>query len=145
MEAAEVLGAHSITASQDPEYRVLYDSSSDWHDLTGTWPMHHVLGTYGDILQADPELPRRMVEALWASRDYARRHMPRLIDEFVEGFGGDRGRLAKWADEHDVGERFAWSMDEEDRRTIQTVMDLLLEYNYVDKQYTVDDMVVPWS
>lgn len=141
--AAELLGLYSGYARGNPNLRLLYDTSLEWRELTGTWPMHHALAGYMDVLQENPDLPRRLVEAFRASVDYARRHVEELIDKFVETFGGDRKELRKRVNPQAIGQRESWSLTHEDRRAIQAVIDLSVEFGFIDQQYMTSDITIP--
>lgn len=141
VEAAELLGPYAAAARHHPDERLLYDTSLEWHALTGTWPMHHVLATYADVLEEHPELPAKLVDALRASGAYARLHVPELIDEYVETVGGDPASLDRWGNEGDtIGQRYVWSLDAEDRRAIQIYLDLSADFGFASRRYAAEEV-----
>ena len=142
VEAAELLGLYSGYARENPNLRFLYDTSLEWRELIGTLPMHHALACYADVLQEIPDLPRKLIETFQASTEYARGQVQVLIDEFVEMFGGNREELRKRVNPQAIGQRNSWSLTDEDRRTIQAVMDLSMEFGFIDKRYMASDITI---
>lgn len=141
VEAAELFGPFGNAARQNPEIRVLYDTAVQWKELTGTWPMHHALASFIDILEHSPTLPHRLIEAFALSTDFAQEHLGQLVDEFAQKHGGNANEIRKRADGSKIKDLYAWTMTHEDRQCIQAVIDLSLEYGFVDRRYSVDDIV----
>ena len=141
VEAAELFGPYGNAARQNPEIRLLYDTAVEWKELTGTWPMHHTLASFADILEHSPTLPRRLIETFALSTDYAQEHLGQLVDEFSQKHGGNPDEIRNHADGSKIKGLYAWSLTPEDRQCIQTVMDLSLEYGFVDKRYSADDII----
>ena len=143
VDVAELLGPYARYASENPELRRLYDRAQEWCDLTGTQPMPHVLATYEDILERDPEMPKRLIQAFLTSQEYARQNLEPLIEEFVETFGGDTEKLRQQVEATPLGQRYAWTLTDDDRRTIRAVWDMGVELGYFRERPAVDEVVFP--
>ena len=149
VEAAELLGPYEKAARKDPRFRLLYDASADWREITGTWPMHHCLATYTDVLEKVPELPQRFSAAFFRSREHGRQHAYELLDEYLKTYGDDyyriRGedgeKLRADFDPSNVGERFTWSLTAEDQKSIRAALEALFELGYVSKRYRLEDVI----
>ncbi len=144
VEAAELVGPYGNAARRNPEIRLLYDTAIEWRELTGTWPMHHVLASYTDTLERDPTLPRRLINTLAISVDYAQQHLGELQEEFVKIHGGNLDEIRKRANGSKIKDLYAWSLTHEDRQCIQAVMDMSAEFGFVDKRYSVEDITSPY-
>ena len=140
VEAAELFGPYGNAARQNPEIRLLYDTAIEWRELTGTWPMHHALASYRDTLERDPTLPRRLINTLANSAEYAVQHLGELQEKFVGKYGGNLEELRKRAKGSKIKDLYAWSLTHEDRQCIQAVLDMSAEFGFVSKRYSVDDI-----
>jgi len=141
VDAAEIFGLQGALARHNPGVRLLYDTALEWHVLTGTWPMHHVLATYRDVVQRHPTLPKQLLEGFHASREYAKKHLRALLDAFVEHFGGRRQDLEGHFAPNDIGASYSWSMSHDERKTIRIVSDMCLEYGFIRKGYDLDELI----
>lgn len=144
VEAAELFGPFGNAARQNPEIRLLYDTAVEWRELTGTWPMHHALASDTDTLQRDPSLPRRLIDSLAVSAEYAQQHLNKLQEEFVKTHGGNLHELQKRRNGSKIKELYSWSLTTEDKKCIQAVLDLSAEFGFVDKRYSVEDITFPY-
>ena len=140
VEAAELFGPYGNAARRNPDIRLLYDTAIEWQELTGTWPMHHCLASYTDTLEQDPTLPRRLIDTLALSADYAQQHLGELQEKFVETHGGNLDELQTRMNGSKVKELYSWSLTTEDRKCIQAVLDMSAEFGFVDKRYSVEDI-----
>ena len=102
--------------------------------------MHHALASYTDTLERDPTLPRRLIDTLALSADYAQQHLSELQEEFVKINGGNLDDLRKRVNGSKIKELYSWSLTAEDRKCIQTVLDMSAEFGFVDKRYSVEDI-----
>ncbi len=141
VEAAELFGPYGNAARKNPDIRLLYDTAVEWKELTGTWPMHHALASYTDVLERDPTLPRRLIDAFALSTDYAQKHLNPLQDEYLEQYGGNADELRKRANGSKIKGLYSWSLTHEDKQCIQEVLDLSMEFGFVDKPYSVDEII----
>jgi ABC-type nitrate/sulfonate/bicarbonate transport system substrate-binding protein len=141
VDAAELFGLYGNLARENPEIRVLYDTASEWHALTKTWPMHHVLATYRDIVKETPELPKRLLGVFNASRDYARENFNLLIDLYLKEFDGNRENLLSQVKPEELGAHYSWSLSDEEERTIRTVHDFCKEFGFIKGSYALDALV----
>ncbi|NIM19030.1 MAG: hypothetical protein GTO51_09470 [Candidatus Latescibacteria bacterium] len=140
VEAAELFGPFGNAARRNSEIRLLYDTAEEWRELTCTWPMHHALASYTDTLERDPSLPRRIIDILTASAGYGQEHLEELQGLFVKEHGGDLQELQKRVNGSKLKELYSWSLTAEDKKCIQTVLDLSAEFGFVGKRYTVEDI-----
>ena len=120
---------------------MLYDTASEWHALTETWPMHHVLATYRDVVKKTPELPKCLLGALNASRDYARENFNLLLDLYVKEFDGRRENLLYQVKPEELGVHYSWSLSGEEKRTIRIVHDFCKEFGFIKGSYALDALV----
>lgn len=144
VEAAELFGPYGTAARENPDIRLLYDTAFEWRDLTGTWPMHHALAGYTDVLRRDPALPRNLVDAFMRSADHGQENLRGLMDRFAEQHAANAAALKAQKERPSLRRLYAWSLSEEDRRCIQAVLDMSLEFGFVGKPYTVDEVVFPY-
>ena len=153
LDVAELLGPYEAAARKDPRFTLLYDSSSTWRELFGTWPIQHCFAAYTDVLEKVPELPRWFHDAVFRSREYGRQHAHELLDRFLKTHGDkylringkDGETLRAELDPANLGDRFTWSLTDEDKKTIQTALDLSFELGYVKKRHGLDDVIYMWS
>ncbi len=140
VEAAELFGPYGNAARRNPEIRLLYDTAIEWRELTGTWPMHHVLASYTDTLERDPTLPRRLINTLAISADYAQQHLGELQEEFVKIHSGSLDELRKRVNGSKIKELYSWYLMAEVSQCIQAVLYMSAEFGFVDKRYSVEDI-----
>jgi len=67
-----------------------------------------------------------------------------LQEEFVKIHGGNLDDLRKRVNGAKIKELFSWSLTTEDRKCIQTVLDMSAEFGFVDKRYSVEDITFPY-
>lgn len=141
VEAAELFGLYGNLARKNPESRLLYDTVLEWRDLTGTWPIHHVLAAYRDTVDERPELPTQVVAAFNASRDYAKQNFTSLMDRYAKQSGVSRQELEARGHPDEIGGSYSWSVNVEERKTIQEVIDMSREFGLISKRYEADELI----
>lgn len=142
LDAAELLGPYSRQGRESPSLRLLYDTAIEWHGLTGTWPMKHVLASFTDVLDRVPELSQQLAEIFFASTEYGRENLAALAAEFSRTYGGNADELANTINPKKVGENYTWSLTKEDILTIQAVIDLSVEYGFIGRKHTAADLIL---
>ncbi|MBI4523327.1 MAG: hypothetical protein HY695_05880 [Deltaproteobacteria bacterium] len=141
VDAAEIFGLQGGLARKNPDLRLLYDTAFEWRELTGTWPMHHVLAAYRDVIEERPELPKRIIDAFQASGEYAKRNFETLMDLFLNQFGGSRKDLEARFTPEEIGRNYSWSLSPAERRTIQLVLDMSLEFGFIRRNCRIDELM----
>lgn len=120
---------------------MLYDTVLEWRDLTETWPIHHVLAAHRDIVEARPELPGQVVAAFNASRDYAKQNFASLVDRYSKQFGVPRQELEAHCHPDEIGASFSWSVTAEEQKSIQVVIDMSLEFGFINRSYQANQLI----
>ncbi len=136
-----MFGLYGNLAGKSADLRLLYDTVLEWRALTGTWPMHHVLAAHRDVVEKRPELPNQLTNAFKASQGYAKDNFNRLMGLYAKQFGVPPKELEAHNDPDDIGRSFSWSISLEEKKTVQTVIDMSLEFGYIKQSYQAKQLI----